>query len=263
MYVAYVDESGNGGPVFAVGGLLAKPDQWRRFSDQWQSVLDARPSIPHFKFSNRQALSIQEHRAKIDALIEVINGGLVERGDLILVHVAQYKAFFGEKMGATYDNPFYQGYVHVMQQSALHLPDPEGKIDFVFDMIDDTQYLELLKAHRRFKEICPNQDVKRRFGREPVRGDDEEVLPLQAADLWVGLMRRSYEGDNNSADLLNEITITNRCFVWDEPHLQQLLVNLQTDIPLIESGIFYESPKRRSSRLAPARNLLRRKPRAT
>jgi len=235
MYVAHIDESGKGGPVFTVGGLSAKAEQWMIFSDQWQHVLDEAPSIPFFKYSDRQGLSEQAHHKKIDGLIEIINS-LVARGDLGLIHVGQYKAFFRGKIGATFDNPFHQGYMHIITQCAIHLPDPNGKIDFVFDQIDDTQYLELLDAYRRFKEICPDPAVKRRFGQEPIRRDDKEVLPLQAADLWAGLMRHAYEGDRGAAAYLKKITVPNRCFVWDEEQLAELWGRSKARTPQLGLG---------------------------
>ena len=151
-YVAYIDESGTSGPVFVVGALLAKPDRWLAFADEWRTVLAAPPAIPRFHLSDPQGLSPEDHQRKIDELTKVINK-YVERGDLVVIHVDQYKAIFGRKIGITRDNPLFQGYIHMMAQCACFLPDTGAKIDLVFDYIDNTHYLEVLDVHRRFKQI--------------------------------------------------------------------------------------------------------------
>jgi uncharacterized protein DUF3800 len=260
MYVSYIDESGKGGPVFVVGGLTAKADpSWLDFSTEWHRILGAPPAIPYFHLSGPQGLSKQENHRKITALIDIINC-FVERADLLVIHVEQYKAFFRGKLGATFDNPFHHGYVTIFQQCALELPDSHGKVDFVFDELDDTEYLELLNSYRTFKEICPDSAVKARFGEEPIRRNDEIVLPLQAADLVAGLMRRAYEGDSDALFFLKKIKIDNRAFLWDERTLGELFAKSEARTLGLGLGLFYEGKKMRSKRLGDARKLLRSAP---
>ena len=64
-FVAYVDESGSGGPVFVVGSLLAKPDQWSSFIYRWQGVLAAPPAIPDFHLTERHGLSPENYHKKL------------------------------------------------------------------------------------------------------------------------------------------------------------------------------------------------------
>jgi hypothetical protein len=113
----------------------------------------------------------------------------------------------------------------------MFLPDTDAKIELVFEYIDNTHYLEVLDVHRRFKRIFLLPDIKERFGREPSRGDDKRVLPLQAADLWVGLMRRAYEGDKNAAISVKKFEIPSKCFVYDEPTLMAYWNNSKQKIP--------------------------------
>lgn len=259
MYVSFIDESGKGGPVFVAGGLTAKADPgWLSFSDEWYRVLRTRPLIPHFHLSDPQGLSAHEHRRKIDSLVEVINV-FIERGDLLLVEVEPYKALFSGKIGVTFDSPFLQGYVSIFQQCALELPDPNGKVDFVFDEMTDTEWLEVLGAYRSFKEICPNPAVKARLGEAPIRRNDEQVLPLQAADLFAGLMLRAFGGDDVAHATLKRITIDNRAVLWDAPKLTELFARSEARTPGLGMGIFYEERKVRSKRLASARKHLRAK----
>lgn len=262
-FVAYVDESGSGGPVFVVGSLLAKPDQWSSFIYRWQGVLAAPPAIPDFHLTERHGLSPENYHNKIEALIGVINTHVL-RGDLIVIHADQYKEIFFEKIGITRDTPEFQGYITIMAQVAYYMETSDGKIEFVFDYMSDTHFLEVLEAHRKFKVICPFPAVRERFGADPIRGDDKVILPLQAADLWVGLMRRSYEGDKAAQRLLKKIEITDTCTVLDEPTLLKHWNRSVSQIPDLalglELGAFYEGKKWRSARLATPRRLLKSAP---
>jgi hypothetical protein len=259
-FVAYVDESGSGGPVFVVGSLLAKLDQWSSFIVCWRSVLATAPAIPDFHLTESHGLSPENYHQKIEALIEVINAH-VSRGDLVLIHAEQYKSIFAKKIGVTRDTPEFQGYITIMAQVASYMKTSQGKIDFVFDYMDNTHFLEVIEAHREFRKICPFPAVRERFGSDPVRGDDKLILPLQAADLWVGLMRRSYEGNKSAQSLLKKINICDTCTVLDEPTLRKHWNRSLSQIPDLALGLrvgaFYEGKKQRSARLAPARKLLK------
>jgi hypothetical protein len=223
MHVAYVDESGKGDPLFVVGGVTAESDPaWLDFTEAWKTVLHLPPAIDHFHLADTQGLFKREHNAKIEALLSVVNTYVV-RADLLIIHVEPYQRIFGGKLGATYDNPFLQGYISIFQQIATELPpDPEARIDFIYDEMTDTEYLELLHAYRSFKEQCPDPTVKGRLGAEPIRRKDTEALPLQAADLVAGLFLRAFKGDHECLEHLKRLTISNRAVEWDEPKLEQL-----------------------------------------
>jgi hypothetical protein len=258
-FVAYVDESGNGGPVFVVGSLLAKPHQWFVFVDRWRGVLAAPPAIPDFHLTDCHELSPEDYKQKIESLIEIINAHVL-RGDLVITHSEQYKAIFANKIGITRDTPEFQGYITIMAQVTSFMKTADGKIEFIFDYMDDTHFLEVTAAHRKFKEICPFPAVRERFGLDPTRGDDKLLPPLQAADLWVGLMRRSYQGDKDAQALLKRIDITDTCTVLDEAVLLRHWNRSVSQIPDLalglELGALYEGKKRRSARLAPCTETL-------
>ena len=243
-----------------VGSLLGKPDQWSLFGDCWQGVLATPPAIPDFHLTECHGLSSEDYQHKIEALIGVINAHVL-RGDLVITHAEQYKTIFSKKMGITRDTPEFQGYIWIMAQVAYYMKIAEGKINFIFDYMDDTHFLTVVEAHRKFKEVCPFPAARQRFGSDPIRGDDKILLPLQAADLWVGLMRRSYDGDKAAQSLLKKIAITDTLTVLDEATLLKHWngsVSQMPDLAIgLELGAFYEGKKRRSARLAPARKLLR------
>ncbi len=223
--------------------------------------MDAPPKLDHFHLSDLQGLSDRAHWKKVAALIEVINDKELNlRGDLQLIYTEPYKAHFRGRMTATYDQPFHMAYVTIFQQVALNLSDPDGVIDWVFDEMDDTQYLELLDSYRNFKRVFPDPEIVRRLGEEPIRRDDKKVLPLQAADLWTGLMRRSCGGDTRAQAHLMKITIPNFCVVWDETTIAQLWRKNVELTPSLATGRLYEGKKQRSERLSEARKGLRLRP---
>jgi hypothetical protein len=50
---AVIDDSGRGqGPAFILAGWIADPGKWANFSDAWDTVLHAPPSIEYFKMSD-------------------------------------------------------------------------------------------------------------------------------------------------------------------------------------------------------------------
>jgi hypothetical protein len=259
-FVAYVDESGNGGRVLVVGSLLAEPDQWSVFVDCWRGVLAAPPAIPDFHLIDRHGLLPDDYTRKIESLIKIINEHVL-RGDLVIIHAEQYKAIFANKIGITRDTPEFQGYITIMAQVTSYMKTAEGKISFIFDYMDDTRFLEVVEAHRKFKDVCPFPAVREKFGPDPTRGNDKRLLPLQAADLWVGLMRRGYEGDKDAQALLKKINIPDTCTVLNEATMLKhwnRSVSQISDLAFgLEVGAYYERKKRRSARLADARRILK------
>lgn len=257
VHVAHIDESGKGGPLFTVGGLMAKAEeQWIPFSDRWQLVLDTQPAIQFFHLSDRQGLSERSHWAKVDAFIEIIND-VAPLGALQLIHTSAFQEFYQGKMNPTYDSPFQMGYVLALQQLALWRLAPDDVIDWVFDDMDDTQYLEILESYRHFKATCPDADVVRRLGREPIRDNDKNVRPLQAADLFAGLWRRTYQGDAEVRKYFDKIDIAFNPVVWDKNKLAEVWAENLAINPELPTRALYEGPKERSARLSKARASLR------
>ena len=190
-------------------------------------------------------------------LLEVINRN-VERGDLLAIHVPAYEALFRGKVGATYDNPFHQGYVSILALCLAELSKDAshaGKVDFVFDMMDETEFLELRGTWARMKRNPPSKAVKKLIGSEPIRRDDTEVVPLQGADLVAGLMWRACHGKGTAPSHVEGLKINHRALAWDEKTLLTLFNGVNR--AQLQHGILYEDGERRSKRLARPRESLR------
>jgi phytoene/squalene synthetase len=80
---------------------------------------------------------------------------------------------------------------HLQRQNFRSI-DPDQKVDFIFDNLTDKK--PILEAWDEY--IGRAQDhVKDRFGATPRFENDQEFLPLQAADLWAWWVREWYEED--------------------------------------------------------------------
>lgn len=245
--ISYFDESGDEAH-FVVGGLTATAEHWDALIKEWTTALATPPAIPFFKFNNIHKLSATDHGAKIDALISIINKHVL-RADAGIVEIAEYEIYLSDLIGASYKKPSHFAYVQTLQQCALHCPEKQGRISFVFDSMEKWQIADLQYAFELFQATCPNQDVKARLDKVPHCEDDKAVLQLQAADLWAGLVRASVKVDKAAMDYLQKLKIPNRAFLWDMENLAQLVGMSIKRTPDITSGKYYESSGQRKSRL--------------
>jgi hypothetical protein len=245
--ISYFDESGDEAH-FVVGGLTATAVRWDALALEWKSALAVPPAIPFFKFSNVHKLSAADHGAKIDALIAIVNKHVL-RADVGIVEVAEYEIYLSGLIGAGYKKPSHFGYVHTLQQCALHCPEKDGRITFVFDSMEKWQIADLQYAFELFQATCPNEEVKAQLDKAPHCEDDKALPQLQAADLWAGLVRASVKADQSARDYLRKITIPNRAFLWDMGNLAQLVGMSIKRTPDITSGKYYETPGQRKNRL--------------
>ncbi len=245
--ISYFDESGDEA-TFVVGGLTSTAARWDALAHDWASALAVPPAIPYFKFNNAHKLSAADHGAKIEALIALINQHVM-RADAGIVDVGEYGAHLAKLIGVSFEKPSHFGYVQTLQQCALHCPEKEGRISFVFDTMNELQLADLQYAFNLFQENCPNAEVKARLDKEPHCGDDKALPQLQAADLWAGLVRASMKLDEAAMDYLRKIEIPNRAYHWNDETLSQLRSMSVKRTPDITSGKYYETKEQRKKRL--------------
>jgi hypothetical protein len=158
----------------------------------------------------------------------------------------------------------YAGYLHIIAQSASALSqrEDEGTIAYIFDEIHSTQFQELLQAFREAKTLYNDiKPIRDRLGDEPQMRDDKLVVPLQAADLWAGLVRWAAEdalswipGEYPLArKWLGSMKIPNRAFYWDDKNIEGFFDRAKENNP--KFGTEYESAKQRSKRLKRLRKI--------
>jgi hypothetical protein len=216
---AYLDDSGgfheSVDPVFVLAGFVAESAAWEAFSDEWQTLLDKSPGLDYFKMSEAARLRGQfdKSRGWTEALVaerlsELIN--VVRRYALFGVCVSVDKKAFFNIVRRAYlprrtfntDLPYciaFQRVLIKMPGVQKLRPDIFGPtprpIKFVFDEqgeIGLEAQRTWLNIKRHFERLAQwhRIDFRPYLGSMPSFKDDNQVKPLQAADLLAWQARR-------------------------------------------------------------------------
>jgi len=203
---AYVDESGGpgAGHILLLSACILEYPAWVSFSDDWDRALRAEPAITHFHtrearnrqgdFARWKAIDVDK---KVISLTEVIlrhnphvftcwvseedHAVTVEANGVPDVRHAYFTCF----MTILYKVAEYQAHRGITTPA-----------DFIFDEKGDIG-LEALLWYSFIKKIA-RPGVQKLMGATPIFRNDEQILPLQAADLVAWHKRRQKEfGVNN------------------------------------------------------------------
>lgn len=270
MYVCHGDDSGKGGPYFVIGGLTATVNQWLAFSREWQAALDEPPKLEYFKFTEAFNLQGQFHRRRFKAternargrkFLKAINRHCA-LAQAVITDAAAHKALYGGKFSATVDQPFVATYTYQMQLTAIRLNDAgaRAKVDFIFDEMDDTQLLEVRRAHWVMKTFYP--ELAERLGEPPITRDDKDLVALQAADLIAGAVRQQYEDEKKRTRTLARKWIGElKIPVFVDTLQHSVLVDIGNNAAEMRDSLNlkYEDGKARSKRFKEERKKLRAK----
>jgi hypothetical protein len=199
MWQAFVDDSGHRqhAPVLVLGGFLAPYSQWQRFIEDWRLMLDMDPGIAYFKMNEAHRLRgefIGWSESRRDERVRLAYQTIEDYVSLQVSCIIDLKALdrvvptnplTGRPM-----NPFLvafggliSGVARNQERFSVH-----EKIDFIFD----DQVMEkskIVEGWEEFKENSP-PGLKALMGDIPGFRDDEDVLPLQAADLLAWWVRK-------------------------------------------------------------------------
>jgi Protein of unknown function (DUF3800) len=208
-FQAFVDESYSA-DEFVLGGNIASAEQWASFARAWEELL---PLAGKSKSSGNRRFKMKEfaanplrmeHFPKFYRVLEDhasmylsfrINlpefRRALERAQSFMHHTYHSTLDF-KKNG----NPYYFSVVHLLKnfhkiRPQLDALQPlDAKVDFIFDKNSEED--AVLSA---WADIVSDAEdfEKYRYGRKPRFEDDEEFLPLQAADLWAWWVRNWYE----------------------------------------------------------------------
>jgi hypothetical protein len=209
MLQAFVDASGKGDPnVLTIAGYVARADEWAKFSEAWKAKLDLaglhrfkmnemvrRPEIAAFFYR-----TIEEH--DIPAAISCVfdTAGLVRFVD----------QFTSPSPGSAdldaLKNPYLYASRQIIENLALAQEKMglQGPVDFIFDNEGEKARLT---PHWDWFRASLRPEVRRLVGNDPVFRDDEEFMPLQAADLWAWWVRKWFKDGNENG-------VANLDFPW-------------------------------------------------
>lgn len=202
MLRGYVDESGKDGKsaYFILGGYVLPADRWTTFSEDWSGVLNAAPKISYYHASEAEArtgafkgVAREFVRMKTSDLLTVIE----KHEPVGLLSWMKYDDWkiLRPHVRPSFDDVLYPLFDWVMKSLFVHQASSglfECSTDFVFDdHTDGDLKANLVKIHESIKAgFNTEPKLYKMLGSSPAFQDDQNVLPLQAADLLVWHKRR-------------------------------------------------------------------------
>jgi len=247
---AAIDDSGSDlrGPLYVLGGYLAKAEEWAKFSDEWEVVRDAPPAISYFKLSEANRLEEQfkgwtreDADKKVLSLAKVIPphvmyhlASVVVQADYdeIVMPFRQVILASNNQQDKTLGNllktPYFLLFYDIITECMKRLGE-DGKleeIEFYFDEqgVMGTRTRSLWDYVKR--DAPP--ELSRYMTNPPQFKDEKVFFPLQAADMIAGLTAGRF------IDMMNDVepvrpalyelrTAKPSWSIWDKKRLQQFL----------------------------------------
>jgi hypothetical protein len=180
---------------YIVAGYVASLEDWNKFSPKWHDILKERPRLGYYRTSDALALESQfkhfdekARNERITALASVIPNTC--SGVMASVSKADFKEFFTPSFNPIWDDPHYLCATYLIEHLCwdMHAIPKLEKLDFIFDRQG--------KVGLRFKAIYdvgirPMSMLMFPFLGNVSHESKTEFLPLQAADMQAGWMRRS------------------------------------------------------------------------
>lgn len=209
---AFIDDSGsapNQG-ICVLGGFIAPAERWAQFADEWDAELKRAPGADYFKLFEADKLEGQFARSKgwteelrderIAALCRLIYHNSIMRVHAAIRHEDFEKHLrtlpsFGHRRLAS-DHPYLTVYSRLLAVVSAVAPlfGVEEKCDFYFDE-QGTFAKEALGQWNNFERInakYAEQHGSALISTMPRFVSDKDFVPLQAADLYAGSLRKMF-----------------------------------------------------------------------
>ena len=212
-FQAFVDESETPNGEFILAGHVASAESWAKFAVEWEALLPrgtlAKNNKYHFKMSE-MALT-PERMERVQEFYRVIENHVLlsiscrlnlvdfkrahESVASLLRETTKINVHF--KM---WNNPWYMAFrilldkFHSEREKIREICPLDQKIDFIFD--NRSEKASILSV---WDEIIANREskIQEYYGATPRFENDQDFLPLQAADLWAWWVREWYEWENS------------------------------------------------------------------
>lgn len=200
---AFIDDSGSKGQdkYFVFAGILGIADEWGIFSDAWRACLQEAPAV-RGPFKMRDAARLQsqffgwpkeQRDEKLRALARIVN----EHNRVCVqctFDLGAHKESWA-KLNKPMNEPYFWAY-HVMIMALGFEVYDLGFTDKRFEIIFDDNVIHGLRAKRWYPMIrevirAREPDLFPILPVDPVFRDDEDCVPLQAADMFAWCTRRN------------------------------------------------------------------------
>jgi hypothetical protein len=208
-YQGFFDDSTGPSGEFILAGHIAPAEAWAQFAKRWEELLPfgtrAKNGKVHFKMSE-MALS-PERMARVEFFYRVIEDH-VTTSISIRLNVHDFKRAHERvtsqlrrqrwtvNFGKDLTKPYYVAFrglmdtFHGVPEKREKLIPLNEKVDFYFD--NQSEKSIILAAWDHYLD-GRSDDIRHLYGATPRFEDDQEFLPLQAADLWAWWVREWYE----------------------------------------------------------------------
>jgi hypothetical protein len=189
---AFFDGSTEAGEALIFAGYMASVETWAKFSEDWSELLAVSPSInPPFKM---KSFSRNLDRAEIQYQA-IARAGLAGIGCAIpirpLVKVA-------DEIGLPkkWKNPYYLAWRIIITEAirGANILGSQEPIEFIFD--DQNDKVRIIESWDRYYQSMPG-DIRERVRGIPGFKKDDDLAPLQAADLIAWWGRKQYLKDKS------------------------------------------------------------------
>lgn len=211
MLQAFVDESGNGAPdYFVMAGYVSTTEMWLTFINDWQRLLDLNDH-PHRPMTRLKMSQMTHDRGlrRAEMFYRVIEENVLSAFS-VTIDVAGMRKALNEFKWPDWvvereklSNPYYFAFQAIADglaqvQGYFKLLEP---VDFVFD--EATTKVPCIEGWDLIKTNS-SPDVARYLGDTPIFRREEDLLPLQAADLYAYWVRKwAIEGNEHGVDRLD------------------------------------------------------------
>jgi hypothetical protein len=190
-YIAHIDGSGSGDPkILILAGYIAPAAVWVDFSKEWQARL-SEAGLRVFKMNemtSRLEIAAWFYRVIEEQKITAAISCEVRTAELVKV-IREFNWPANIKRIEELENPYFFAYKAIMDMLAQHQDDLgiDEPVNFVFD---DQSEKNRTRGLWDLLKLSSAPRFRKNMGDEPSFKKDEDVLPLQAADLYAWWIRK-------------------------------------------------------------------------
>jgi hypothetical protein len=202
-FQAFMDESYTEGGTYVLAGYIAREETWRSFSDYWTKLLpnSVLGKDGRYRFKMREMAHfgrmarVPEFYSIIEKYDPIRLSCKIDVSDVERAKIRMSVDNLGIYWNYT-DNPYSLSFRCLMDMFHTHRANfdpffPAGEqINFIFDARKEQK--AIVAMWDDYIRQRPDE-VRGFYGDRPIFGDDNDFMPLQAADFWAWWVRKWYD----------------------------------------------------------------------